>query len=242
MLERCQVLLPLTGAAGIYNFDMSFKQRLKNARNAIPNLTQAKVAAELGVTPQAVSGWERGVDQPKMDKLTKLAELLRVDVEYLLSGHVATHEPTSVLSHDNVIPPSKLFGLPDLNVWGTRQLSGGAWVLTIEPVVTVARPTPLMNVKDAYGIIVSDDSMSPILEPGWTILINPHLPPREGDTCVFRGDPINGAVRYMIAKLRHPGQSSKGWMVRKLHPQRDLVLPRSEWHHCHVIVGSYTGR
>jgi phage repressor protein C with HTH and peptisase S24 domain len=146
-------------------------------------------------------------------------------------------EPTV---NDNVIPAVKLFGLTDLHVWGTSQNADGSMVLTLGPVNAVIRPAPLLNVKDGYGLIVADDTMSPALEVGWTVLINPTLPPIEGDLCVFRGHAMDGAVLVCIARLRR--QSLEAWSVRKLNPQRDSSLKRSEWQVCHVIVGSYSGR
>ena len=48
------------------------------------NLTQEKLAQEMGVTQAAVSQWENGVTIPRTCDLIKLAEVLGVSVTELL--------------------------------------------------------------------------------------------------------------------------------------------------------------
>ncbi len=51
-------------------------------------LTQGQVAAHMGVTPQAVSKWERGLSCPDIAFLDDLADLLCVSIDQLLTGRV----------------------------------------------------------------------------------------------------------------------------------------------------------
>lgn len=72
---------------------MSIGKRIASARSAhVPRLTQAKLARSLGVTPQAVSGWERGESVPETDKIGKLARILDVEPGWLVgfAGHGAS--------------------------------------------------------------------------------------------------------------------------------------------------------
>ena len=48
------------------------------------NMTQEELAAELGVTPQAVSKWESGASDPSTSNLLALAKLYGVSAEDLL--------------------------------------------------------------------------------------------------------------------------------------------------------------
>ena len=48
------------------------------------NMTQEELAAELGVTPQAVSKWETGTADPSTSNLLALAKLFGVSAEELL--------------------------------------------------------------------------------------------------------------------------------------------------------------
>ena len=50
------------------------------------NMTQEELAAELGVTPQAVSKWENDTASPDTLRLIQLADVLSTDVEYLATG------------------------------------------------------------------------------------------------------------------------------------------------------------
>jgi transcriptional regulator with XRE-family HTH domain len=86
MLEISQALLCLQREERLYPLDMSFKDRFKKSRKAVPKLTQAVIAKALGVTPQAVSGWERGAAMPEPDKLPALSALLKVEIAFLLGG------------------------------------------------------------------------------------------------------------------------------------------------------------
>ncbi len=49
-------------------------------------LTQTQIADCMGVTPQAVSKWERGLACPDLTLLDDLAYLLGIGIEELLTG------------------------------------------------------------------------------------------------------------------------------------------------------------
>lgn len=53
-------------------------------------MTQKKLAMKINVTDKAVSRWERGMGTPDISLLTKLAQILDVDIESLLAGNL-TH-------------------------------------------------------------------------------------------------------------------------------------------------------
>lgn len=49
-------------------------------------LTQMQIADHIGVTPQAVSKWERGLACPDLVCLDDLADLLHTNIDTLLRG------------------------------------------------------------------------------------------------------------------------------------------------------------
>ena len=49
-------------------------------------MTQSVLAERLGITPQAISKWERGLSFPDLSRLEELAKMLEVSVDYLLTG------------------------------------------------------------------------------------------------------------------------------------------------------------
>jgi phage repressor protein C with HTH and peptisase S24 domain len=134
-------------------------------------------------------------------------------------------------------PGALLVGERDLPVFGTAQGGRGALIVTDRAVDWVVRPNPLLRVVDGYGMIVTGDSMSPEHKPGSIALVNPHLPPRTGDTCVFRSHADDGTVHAVIKELR--GSNDDVWKVHQHNPKRDYTLKKSEWQICHKTVGNF---
>jgi len=266
MLEsKSQVLLSLPDKDLLYLHEMTLGKRIKEARVAVrPKLTQAAVGKALGVTDKAVSAWERDQDAPTPDKFPKLAAILKRSIAYLhgqdtMSETVnqgATPREIPIARQrkvDNVrnpaddkslaqIPGSQLVGERDLPVFGTSQGGKGAVIVTSDPVDWVARPEPLARVKDGYGIIITEDSMAPEFRSGDIALVNPHLPARAGDTCVFRSDMPDHTILSCIKFLRR--QTADSWHVTEWNSdegkKRDFTLKKAEWQTCHVTVGKYS--
>lgn len=65
--------------------DMTIGKRIAALRRE-KNLTQEELAGHMGVSPQAVSKWENDQTCPDISALPKLAKLLGVTVDELLSG------------------------------------------------------------------------------------------------------------------------------------------------------------
>ncbi|HXI40266.1 MAG TPA: LexA family transcriptional regulator [Bryobacteraceae bacterium] len=245
--------------ANLYPYGMTLGKRIRTARLAVrPKLTQAAIAKRLDTTPQAVSGWERDEAAPTPDKFPLLAELLRVDLEYLHGNGVdGTKQPQSRVVNNvgkvtnadpphistPIIPGSQLVGERDLPVFATSQGGKGAIVLSSDPVDWVARPEPLARVRDGYGVMVTGESMFPALEPGDIVHVHPHRPPRDGSTCIFQAHQADGTVLSSIKYLRR--QTADTWYVKewnsdgKLTP-REFTMKKSEWQICHVMVGKYS--
>lgn len=164
--------------------------------------------------------------------------------ETLPESGIARARSAVPLSQSNLegasIPGAELVGQADLPVFGTAQGGRGALILTNDPVDRVVRPDPLLRVKDGYGMIVTGDSMSPEAKSGSIALVNPHLPPRAGDTCVFRRVEDDGTELACIKELRR--FTDAVWFVRQHNPKRDYTLKRSEWQICHVVVANYGRR
>jgi len=75
--------------------------RLRTSRG----MTQAEVAAELGITFQAVSKWENGQSAPDIVLIPQLAELFHVTIDELFGNAPAT---PSAEPSDNVAPAEPL--------------------------------------------------------------------------------------------------------------------------------------
>lgn len=53
-------------------------EKIKNARLTV-SITQAELARRLGVTPQAISQYERGIKKPKIETIERIADALGVN-------------------------------------------------------------------------------------------------------------------------------------------------------------------
>lgn len=73
-----------------------FGKRLANARKEI-GLNQEQLASRLGVTPQAVSKWERGSGYPDIEMLYYLCEILECSSDYLINRE----ENSTKVTEDN---------------------------------------------------------------------------------------------------------------------------------------------
>jgi len=168
--------------------------------------------------------------KPYIKSSVSVAEI-QPDIKLSESGHVRIDSPLQIAA---------VFGDRDLPVFGTAQGGSGALIVTDQAVDYVVRPAPLLRVRDGYGMIVTGDSMSPKVESGDTVLVNPNIPPRNGDTCVFRCHQDDGTVLVIVKKLRRFNDET--WFVSQHNPQKDFTLKRSEWQICDVTVGSYFSR
>lgn len=90
-------------------------QRIASARRTGPErrVTQAELAKFLGVTPQAVSGWERGESMPETEKLSRIADFLSTSVGWILNGeaHTVTMLASGPITHVplvDTVPAGKL--------------------------------------------------------------------------------------------------------------------------------------
>ena len=79
-------------------------KRISNSRKN-KNLTQEELASRLGVTPQAVSRWERGNAMPDIEFLMPLSAMLDIPVEDLLTGSTSFKEPVNPAEPPITEPP-----------------------------------------------------------------------------------------------------------------------------------------
>lgn len=254
MLEfKSQAQLSLQNQAVLYPVDMHLKDRLKQARRANkPKLTQAAVAAELGVTPQAVSGWERGVDKPESDKLVDLARILGADVGWLLGEAGAQLTITKGLTQGSQKPhiqPESLVhnarfgeqvsGFTRVPIRG-RTMGGkdGALIFTAEEHYgDVEAPSKLSGVPDAYAVYVIGDSMLDRYQHGEVVFVHPYAPYKKGDYVAIQikmddHGTVHGWVKRFVS------MDNRVLKVEQLNPKKVLTFPRSRVSAVHKIVFS----
>jgi transcriptional regulator with XRE-family HTH domain len=194
--------------------------------------SQEELAKKVGTTQQTIGKIETG-------KIKGKSFFPRLSLELGVSlPEIDPSLPKNAFG--GVIPGDQLAGDKDLPVHAAAAGGKGAIIVSTDPVEWVARPQPLLRVKDGYGIIVIETSMSPEFEPGDTALVHPHLPPTIGSTCVFYTERQDGTVEAVIKRLRR--FTADSWYVEQFSPKRSFTLKRAEWQKCHVTVGRYIRR
>ncbi|HAH9936274.1 TPA: helix-turn-helix domain-containing protein [Escherichia coli] len=78
---------------------MIFVKRLQQVLQEL-NINQSELGRRLGVKPQSVQGWLKGV-MPRMDKLEKLAELSQHPVHWFFMEEETLGDKMAVASNDN---------------------------------------------------------------------------------------------------------------------------------------------
>jgi transcriptional regulator with XRE-family HTH domain len=207
---------------------------IKSAR-AIKGLSQSELARRVGTSQQTIDKIETGTVQ-RSSYMAAIAVELGVPLDRVMRVPQKT---------GSVEIPGHVFVTDDrdLPIYGVAQGENGAQVLSLSPVEYVLRPQPLARVRDAYSVIIADDLMAPEAGSGDIAFVNPHIPPRGGDTCVFRSSGEGGA-RFGLKRLRKV--TEKDWQVSEWSgadgARHDFILKRAEWPIAHVTVGYFKRR
>lgn len=150
-------------------------------------LTQADLAAQLGVTQQAVGKWETGRSSPDPEALLRLSELLDVSVDRLLGRGVIDAPLLGTVMPYN---PAVEVRIP---VVGTVRAGYGALAFE-EP-----QGTEAASVKDPenyFYLVVQGDSMEPRIRDGDLALVRRQATLEDGDLgVVVYGDAGEGTLK-----------------------------------------------
>lgn len=88
----------------------NFSDRLRHRRNNL-GMTQEDLAARSGFSVSSITAWERGVNPPTMQSLTRLAEALSCNPGWLMMG-VTAASPDASIPTASISEPSRGYG-PD---------------------------------------------------------------------------------------------------------------------------------
>lgn len=213
-------------------------EKIRAQRLAL-GLTQEDVAAAAGTTQSTIERIEAGEFKRMPSALPKIALRLSLKLGDL-DPELATTAP--IASPRTIIPDRKLVGGDrDFPIHAAAEGGAGQVIISSDPVDWMPRPAPVMNVKDAYGLYVVGDSMTPEFEPGDIAIVNPHLPLVGDTTCVFYQE-ADGEARATIKRLRR--HTPDAWFLRQWNPpdgqKHDFTLSRRDWRLAHRVVGRYS--
>jgi len=139
-----------------------------------------------------------------------------------------------------VIPGAELVGNRDFPVFAAAKGGDGHVIVTFDAIEYVKRPSVLEGVRDAYGILLTGDSMIPAYWPGDMALIHPHLQPsRDTDVVLFHVPPANEA-EAIIKRL--VSFNDREWQLKQYNPAQEFTESRADWTICHRVVGKYNAR
>jgi len=198
---------------------------IRAAREA-KGMSQVALAAYFGISKSAVNQWESGKNVPDQRKMAALAERLELDPALLvrLAGiPVPGSAPAAVMS-----PVPNQPGRPDIPVWASAEAgSDGAMVLVNEPVDWIRRSERMQGVKAPFAFYVIGSSMSPAIEHGDQVVVNPSLLPTAGKDHVFLQTQEDGTILALVKRLLR--SSATAWRVRQFNPAKDFDLPKAKW-------------
>lgn len=164
-----------------------FVRRLKGLRMR-ENLTQAELAAKIGVTTAAVGNWEGERGMPQIKQIHKLCELFGVPVNFLLGEGESDAPPESNA------PP--LESTPDLKLregassYSVEDREGERLVATTDP--------------EAFVLAMWGDSMLPEIKPADELTVSPNARIESGD--VVFAKKVNGEIMVRLYFERPQGK------------------------------------
>lgn len=199
---------------------MEFSQQLRAARKAA-RMSQTELAAQLGVTQQAVGKWENGRSSPDPATLARIASLLHTTTDTLLGLHRESAETVSAAERffggyqESLIP-----------VIGTVKAGYGALAFEEDYGKEYAR------VKDPatyFYLVVRGDSMEPRIQDGDLALVHRQATLENGDLGVFvYGDEGEGTLKKYVLR----GNSI---ILQPFNPRyEELVLKGEELDHLYI--------
>ncbi|MCW4629621.1 MULTISPECIES: LexA family protein [Marinomonas] len=170
--------------------------RIRQKRNE-QNITQLQLSKLVGVSHVTVSQWESDTTAPKGENLYKLAQILKTQANWLISGIDSQHESNVVVAP--LAPKTKK--LPVIS-----HVQAGAWTEAIDYMALGDdiqwEEAPSSVEENAFWLKVIGDSMtaqSGISVPeGSLILVNPNIPAENGSLVVAK---LDGTDEVTFKKL-----------------------------------------
>lgn len=142
-------------------------------------------------------------------------------------------EAETIPGRVTVIPGGEaLFHGPrDLPILGHVKGGDGAWFIDqgVRLGVTM-RPPMLANNREAYATRVHDVSMSPALEPGWVLFVDPHRPAKPGDNVIIQMTDGQALVKRLVRR------TERAIICEQFNPKQPVEFKPSKVKAIHLVV------
>lgn len=206
------------------------------AKRKEQKLTQQAVATALGISRVSVTQWELNETSPTVENLTALAKLLKQPLDYFSSNKIE--------NSNWVEPNARIVGEVDFShasripVYG-QAVGGvdGEFVLNGNNLFDVVCPPQLQGVKNAYGVVVSGDSMSPRYFDGEVVYVNPLRRLKKGDFVVAQIMIDENSPPHAFVK-RFCKHNAEQLVLEQFNPPKELKFAHERVVSVHFIAMS----
>jgi phage repressor protein C with HTH and peptisase S24 domain len=213
---------------------MEPRELIREARER-RNWSQKDLADRAGVSQVAIVKIESGatVQSKFLPRIAQILGLDLADLDPTLRGVTLPGEGRPFINDVR----------PDFRVYASAEGGPGEIIRSSEPIDFIPRPSHLVHVKDAYGLLVTGHSMAPEYKNGEMAIVEPSLPVVPDEVYIFYAEK-DGEARATIKHLRRP--TAERWLVTQHNPpegmSRDFTLFRKEWAVAHRVTGKRARR
>ncbi len=207
------------------------------ARREQLGLSQAQLGKQAGGISQATVDKIESGQTLRSKFMPQIAQRLGIPLDEIypeLAGGPPADVPPPVPGR--VILPDR-----DFPVYASAEGGPGEIIRSTDPIDFIPRPAPVAHVKEAYGLVITGESMWPEFKPGETALINPKLPVVGDEVYVFYSE-IDGEGRATIKHLKRAMPDA--WHVMQHNPPdgkaKEFRLPRKDWRWAHRVFGKHS--
>ena len=168
-------------------------ERIVKARKQ-KRLKQTELAGLLNVSIDTVRRWEQGKRAPTVDKLQPLADALDTTISYLTNDvdSPSSQPPVYVGQTDDshvVRIPEQLVKIKVLSFsacMGSGFDNEGENVEVIDELLLPIGDVGVTGPEEPFAVEVQGQSMSPTIEDGVRVIVNPNIMPGRGEVCMAR--------------------------------------------------------
>ena len=95
------------------------------------NLTQMQLAEKMGITDKAISKWERGIAMPDSSIMLELCDVLKINVNELLSGEKISMENNNQKNEQLLLDMAKEVEQKNKTIWTTMWVIMGVSMIAL---------------------------------------------------------------------------------------------------------------
>lgn len=166
--------------------------------------------------------------------LPEIADVLRVDLKWLLHGGETPSTPAARQAAEKLHPTVTQAMPQDLPIYGDPSSMTDSFPLNYGDAISyIGRPSIFANNARAFAVYATGHDMEPRYSRGELLLIDPARPAQNSDYVLIESKDGSALVRQLI------DVTSESIVVFQLNPEREYSIPRDEVVHIYKISGSY---